>query len=93
MIVCVALQAPSGLVFSLPRPARHDTVMFLLGSCYIENEGKKASQIDLPTVVAGFLDDRGEFLTRRDAYIHALACGQLAEKDDGRAVLVSEDLW
>jgi len=41
----------------------------------------------------GFLDHRGEFLTRRQAFLDAIRCGQLNECDDGEKVLISEDLY
>ena len=85
MIVAAALRVPNGLTFSLPRPARHDAVIHAMVDHGISAKFDRAEQ--------GFLDDAGGFLGRRDAFLHALACGQIREEDDGRKVLVSEDLW
>ena len=39
----------------------------------------------------GFVDDSGEFLTREEAYEHAVNCSQISPKDSKE--LFSEDLW
>lgn len=47
----------------------------------------------------GFIDHRGVFLTRAEAYDHAVMCGQIPEKiiyereKSGSKQLISEDLW
>jgi len=44
----------------------------------------------------GFIDDKNNFLTREEAFEHAIECGQLeADRDLGSCCerLVSEDLW
>lgn len=41
----------------------------------------------------GFIDDNGKFLTRREAYIHAIDCGQIGLRIVHGVELYSEDLW
>lgn len=47
----------------------------------------------------GFIDNGGKFLSRSDAYDHAVACGQIPfkiayERDkSGSKQMISEDLW
>lgn len=47
----------------------------------------------------GFIDTHNNFLTRKEAYEHAKACGQLCEmviyerEKSGNKNLISEDLW
>lgn len=44
----------------------------------------------------GFIDHKNQFLNRKDAYHHAVACGQLQitqKDDDAHDALISEDLW
>ena len=47
----------------------------------------------------GFIDHNNNFLTRKEAYEHAKACGQLCAKiideyeKTGDLSLISEDLW
>jgi len=49
-------------------------------------EGKDRGEIQ------GFLDDEGNFLDRKEAMIHARACGQV-DKTTCPNDLFSEDLW
>lgn len=44
----------------------------------------------------GFIDDKNNFLTREEAFVHAIEYGQLEDDRDlgsCRERLVSEDLW
>ena len=43
--------------------------------------------------IQGFVDDKGNFLNRKDAADHALACGQIAKLKYSTRDLFSEDLW
>jgi hypothetical protein len=49
----------------------------------------------LDSDVFGFLDSDNKFLNRREAFIHAVACGQLKRRvvGDCEDELYSEDLW
>ena len=51
---------------------------------------------DYERVCEGFIDHRGNFLDRKDAYIHAKECGQVPAQlvhDKTLNDLFSEDLW
>ena len=43
--------------------------------------------------IQGFIDDKGKFLTRHEAYLHAMECKQVKAEDIENEVLYSEDLW
>ena len=49
-------------------------------------------QYDRSTAVQGFLNDKNQFLDRRDAKFEARACHQLIEDTD-YGELFSEDIW
>ena len=74
------------IVYTLPAPARHHHVIKLI----VDSVGKyKPAKED-----QGFITDGGKFVTRKQAAILALACGQvkrLIEPSTGE--LFSEDLW
>lgn len=96
MIVAAAIKF-GDLVCHVPKPGRHHNV---LRAVKIFGPGSDAS---FESEVQGFLTDRGEFLGRRDAYKHALECGQGTPRRAaaialGQVVydgmdLYSEDLW
>ena len=47
-------------------------------------------------IAQGFIDDKNHFLTREEAYDHAVECGQIEDdREVGTSVgrLMSEDLW
>lgn len=41
----------------------------------------------------GFIDDKNNFLTREEAYKHAVKCDQIKLHKEGVKELFSEDLW
>jgi hypothetical protein len=54
------------------------------------------SKFDLyPACEDGFITTKGDWLDRREAYSHAVECGQLSEtvEDISQGVLISEDLY
>lgn len=61
--------------------------------------GISITDYDHTATVDGFIDHKGEFLTRQEAYEHACTCGQLSaqQRHDiaqcGHLELFSEDLW
>jgi hypothetical protein len=88
MITHVAIKY-KGFVYSLPRPNRHHHVIRMIAE--INGVGIKGPDVQ------GFLDDKGNFLNRQEAYIHAKECVQVIRKVtpgnyDGDS-LFSEDLW
>jgi hypothetical protein len=83
MITRVAIRY-RGTVYSLPKPNRHSDVIK-----YMISEGQDALAGE-----QGFMTDRDEFLGRRNAHDHALACGQVSEGNLVRpGSLSSDDLW
>lgn len=51
-------------------------------------------------ITQGFITDKGEFLNRTDAMVHARKCNQISQVElqsrilrDGSCELFSEDLW
>ena len=76
-------------VYALPRPDRHHDVIRMIAQ--LNGVG-----IDGPDI-QGFLDDKENFLDRRQAYIHAKEANQVLRKVDpgmyDGSVLYSEDLW
>lgn len=85
MIVGVAIKLPDGRTFSMPKPARHNDVIYLMYDTFkVRFHGSGGD--------SGFVDDQGHWLTRKEAEDHARACGQLTGKIIG-SVLTSEDLW
>ncbi len=74
----------NGKLYSLPKPNRHHHIIH---------------QIHLDTGDMdiygdqGFLDDQGNFLSRKDALIHAKACNQLNDRPLWDDWLYSENVW
>lgn len=82
MITHVAIKY-NGTIYSLPAPNRHHDVIRSIG-------GIKGPDVQ------GFLDDKGHFLNRVQAMIHAKHYGQLKQRLPGQYngdLLFSEDLW
>lgn len=71
-----------GKVFSLPPPARHDSVFKSL----ITDHGYIEGAVEM-----GFTTSEGNFVDRREAYEIAVGAGQVEDK--GPRTLISEDLW
>ena len=74
----------NGTIYSLPAPNRHHSVIQMIGGVYGND-------------VQGFLDDSGEFLTRKEAYVLAVQNGQINRLKGDQyyqgGELYSEDLW
>ena len=51
--------------------------------------------IDKPHIVQGFIDEDGNFLTRKEAFERAVECGQVEDKGETQEnrILFSEDIW
>ena len=87
-IFAAAIKRPSnGMVFSLPRPARHNDVIAHI----------VATNPDIKRVGAGyeqgFVTVLGRFVGREEALIIARAAGQIKEKHRPLDELLSEDIW
>ena len=72
-------------IYALPKPNRHYNVFLLI------------DDQDYSMEIQGFLDDQGNFLGRREAYIYAKKISQIARNPDPKLYqgneLFSEDLW
>lgn len=67
--------------------ARHgDILKQLKGLGFSPRDGYKE-------IEQGFIDNYGNFLTRKEAYQYAKECGQLTHNIANRDELFSEDLW
>lgn len=97
MIVAAAIRF-GDLVCHVPKPGRHHNVLRALRKYF----GSR-TDASYEREVQGFITDRGEFLGRREAYAHAIECGQGTPRRasmialgsityDGQE-LFSEDLW
>ena len=81
-IEAAAIRCEDGVVFTLPRPARHHTLLHALA------ERGDGSAI---TGGQGFVTDAGRFVDRREGLLIAIAAGQAVR---GRSLdLFTEDLW
>ena len=86
MIVAAAIRhKATGIVLTLPRPNRHMHINMVAKDHL--RLGRNVVNIDCEE---GFLDNRGRFLGRGDARLHAWECGQVRGPD---GELFSEDLW
>jgi hypothetical protein len=85
MITHVAIKF-KGVTYSLPSPNRHWNVIRHI----VDTTG--VSHVDHDE--QGFLDDKGNFLTRGQAFVHAAINNQI--KDPSKVMLdmlFSEDVW
>lgn len=104
MIVAAAVRFPArdkykpevkDFICFVPAPGRHHNVLHSLHQQF--GAGAARSGTSYGGEVQGFLTDKGAFLGRREALIHARECGQqlLRKHDEGYQgdELFSEDLW
>lgn len=75
-----------GKVWTLPRTARHNKVLWLI----YEETGKR---VGFSEYTQGFNTDCGRFLTRKQALVVVRKSGQLKDGKIIGGVLTSEDLW
>lgn len=68
MITRVAIKDGDGKVWSLPKPNRHGDVVALMRQ-------EKCTQFNGHT--SGFVNDKGAFLTRDEAWVEAFECNQI----------------
>jgi len=86
-IVGVAIKHDDCRMLSMPRPFRHDAVIHravqIFGVKTINSEWKQ-----------GFVDQYGNFYTRKQALRIAKVAGQVDDSEGPRVeILMSEDLW
>lgn len=84
--ITVAAIKYKGVVYSLPRPARHHNIIRHI----IEQTGDEF----IGENEQGFLDDEGNFLRRKPAKVIAEAAGQILDNNAPNLTeLYSENLW
>ena len=83
MVAVAALRLPGGEILTLPRPARHSDLLRILR----RRPGRPPAG-----VIQAFLDEKGDFLDRREAARVALEAGQIGALR-WPPNLYSEDLW
>lgn len=77
-----------GKIYSLPEPNRHHHVIRHI----VDTTGVK--YVDARNEDQGFLDETGQYLTRQEALVSALANKQVKDESNIRhKMLFSEDLW
>ena len=89
-IIAVAVRLEDGSMFVKERPFRHHNVFHMMYDDF------DVSSDMLENSEQGFLDNRGMFLNRKEAYILAKTNGQLLQRKAGQYdgnELFSEDLW
>jgi hypothetical protein len=99
MIVSAALKSPTGLIYSVPKPGRHHTVILKMKEVGLPRSESANSE-------QGFLTDTGEFMTREQAAAHVLEVKQIILNRGSNGIidgerdtlnwppsLFSEDLW
>lgn len=102
MITHVAIKDRYGKIWSLPKPNRHGHVIHKMHVV----EGKEVALYLLGEQIQGFLNDKGMFLNRLEAFQEAFNCIQLlppynpinpkerrGEVNTNLRELFSEDLW
>lgn len=94
MILCAAIKttfARDGETVTVIIPGcRHADIWQLMAELKIPRDREE---------IEGFLDRKGEFLDRHEAFIHAVKCGQISattlehKENHLETELFSEDLW
>jgi len=102
MIVRAAIRTKDGTVFVAGEGLRHDECFRLAAKSInydITTDDQPGKSEEFHQLMhgheQGFTTDTGEFLDRKAAFLHAVACGQLRGAEDliAPSVLTSEDLW
>jgi len=83
-VVAAAIRKRSGIVFTLPPPARHGGIIYAMAKAGVE-----APILD----EQGFLLNDGTFCKRGRAFRVASDAGQIIKKTAPTDLLFSEDLW
>lgn len=83
----VAAAVYHGVIFSLPAPARHHTILNQISIAL----GRDAMEI--PPCNQGFVTNTGRFVNRAEAYDVAYRAGQVTGEEGRGPQLYSEDVW
>lgn len=96
MLVCAAIK----LVNLQDNDKLNDSIICGLrhGDCF-ETLGNFNVKVGLSHIIEGFIDNKGNFLNRKEAFLKAVDCGQLSQTtfeykvSNGENELFSEDLY
>lgn len=99
VILGVAIMWDS-VMYAMPAPARHHNLIWT-HAMYEWDIGNSDSDAANRQHEQGFYDERGRFLTRGEAGLHALLFGQVIDYEDGSQLvdlprgtdICSEELW
>ena len=85
------------MICYVPRPGRHHNIKHTI-STMLKDSRKGLSDWAYENEIEGFVTNEGQFLDRRQAFIHATACHQITCRRTGPGDyngddLFSEDLW
>lgn len=83
-IATAAIMADDGTMVTLPRPARHHTIIHHMAA---QGHGP------IGPAAQGFATDTGRFVDRVEGLAIARAAGQIVEKHPDFEKLYSEDMW
>lgn len=83
----VVLRLPDGKTVTV-KCHRHGHVFQLL-----RDLGIRASTVSQGFIMKGSAEDREAYVSREEALLHAIDCGQLPAEGTGRDELFTEDLW
>ena len=76
----------NGVIYAVPRPGRHHTVIAMMA-----NEGLPNEAMALPN--QGFVTSTGRFVDRYEGARIARAAGQIIREPTPPDMLTSEDVW
>lgn len=94
MIVAAAVKM-GDLICTMPPPNRHHNILWAIDGVHPDRPDEKKKFIVSPAAKGeqGFIDDKGNFVGREIAAIHAAHYGQLKKSLIAPPNLYSEDLW
>lgn len=102
MIVAAACRI-NQMICTMPQPARHHDILHQIHGFKVDILEGAESKIQYYDYIEGFITDKGEFLERKMALIHAREHGQGTPRRDAMIAsgykaydgdeLYSEDLW
>ena len=84
-VVCAAIRNKYKDIICGPRHF-DDTMQAQMNISNVDNEAWYESE-------QGFVDQEGNFLTRKEAYKVAVIAGQIEGQEDADVILISEDLY
>lgn len=83
------------VILTVDRPGRHPNILYtMVYNGYIDLEKVRDGEQHRLVEFQGFVDERGNFMTREEAFEYAVKHGQIRGREDMiGSILTSEDLW